>query len=141
MAFEYPDVMNDVLEAGERFESGAIQYLAAIPERPVPAGWVFETSLVLQSVMEVPAKVDVRIVLPHATRKLRRLPQPLFEVYRSDIHLTLSAGEVGELTIPIEVHAHVPAGEYEFALEIRSETEEEGTYEIEADVRGDGRAG
>ena len=76
MAFEYPDVMNDVLEAGERFESGAVQYLAAAPGRPVPAGWVFETSLVIQNVMEVPSKVDVRIVLPQAGRKLKRLPQP-----------------------------------------------------------------
>lgn len=126
MAFEYPDVMNDVLEASERFESGAVQYLAAAPERPVHAGWVFDTSLVLQNVMEVPAKVDVRVVLPQVTRKLRRLPQPLFEVYRSDIHLTLTSGEVGELTLPIQVHAHVPPGEYEFALEVRSETEDEG---------------
>jgi hypothetical protein len=126
MAFEYPDVMNDVLEARERFESGAVQYLAVVPERPVPAGWVFEANLVLQSVMEVPATVDVQVVLPRVSRKLRRLPQPLFEVYRSDIHLTLAAGEVGELILPIQVHAHVPPGEYEFALEVRSEPEGEG---------------
>lgn len=126
MAFEYPDVMNDVLEARERFESRAVQYLAAIPDRPVPTGWVFETGLVLQSVMDVPVKVDVRIVLPQMSRKLRRLPQPLFEVYRSDIHLTLTAGEVGELVLPMLVHAHVPPGEYEFALEVQSEPEGEG---------------
>lgn len=126
MAFEYPDVMNDVLEATERFESGAVQYLAAAPIRPVPAGWVLETSVVLQSVMEVPAKVDIRIVLPQASRKLRRLPQPPFEVYRSDIHLTLTPGEVGELIVPMQVQAQVPAGGYEFVLEVRSETEGEG---------------
>jgi hypothetical protein len=126
MAFEYPDVMNDVLDAKNRFESGGVQYLGAVPERPVPAGWVFETNLVLQSVMEVPVKVDVRVVLPQVRGKLRRLPQPLFEVFRSDIHLTLSAGEVGELTLPMLVHAHVPHGEYEFALEVQSELEGEG---------------
>jgi hypothetical protein len=126
MAFEYPDVMNDVLDAGQRLESGVVQYLAAVPERPVPAGWVFETNLVLQSVMEVPVKVDVHVALPEPGRKLRRLPQPLFEVYRSDIHLTLTPGEVGELVLPIRVHAQVPPGEYQFALEIQSESEEQG---------------
>jgi hypothetical protein len=126
MAFEYPDVMNDVLDAQKRFASGAVQYLAAVPARPVPAGWVFETNLVLQSVMEVPVKVDIQVVLPQLSRKLKRLDQPLFEVYRSDIHLTLAAGEVGELVLPIQVHAHVPPDEYEFALEVQSEPEEEG---------------
>jgi hypothetical protein len=126
MAFEYPDVMNDVLEAGERFESGAVQYLATAPEQPVPAGWVFETSLVLQSIMEVPVKVDIGVKLPRISRKLGRLPQPLFEVYRSDIHMTLTPGEVGELILPMQVRAHVPPGDYEFAVEVQSETEGEG---------------
>jgi hypothetical protein len=128
MAFEYPDIMNDVLDAQQRFASDAVQYLAAVPARPVPAGWVFEANLVLQSVMEVPVKVDIQVVLPQLNRKLRRLPQPLFEVYRSEVHLTLAAGEVGELVLPIQVHAHVPPGEYEFALEVESEAEEEGRH-------------
>jgi hypothetical protein len=126
MAFEYPDVMNDVLDAGQRFANGPVQYLGAVPARPVPAGWVFETNVVLQNVMEVPVKVGVQVVLPQLSRRLRRLSQPLFEVYRSDIHLTLGAGEVGELVLPIQVHAHVPPGEYQFALEVESEAEEEG---------------
>jgi len=123
MAFEYPDVMNDVLDARQRFANGAVQYLAAVPPQAVPAGRVFEANLVLQSVMEVPVKVDVHVVLPQLSRKLRRLPQPLFEAYRSDIHLTLAAGEVGELVLPIHAHAHVPPGEYEFAIEVQSEPE------------------
>jgi hypothetical protein len=126
MAFEYPDVMNDVLDAGERFESGSVQYLAEVPEGPIAAGEVVQVALILQSVMDVPVKVSVHFVLPELSRKLRRMPQPLFEIFQPDIQLTLSDAEAAELIIPIRVHSHVPAGQYPFRIQVGSEPTQEG---------------
>jgi len=126
MAFEYPDIMNDVLDARRRYESGVVQYLAALPEGSVPAGDVARIPLVLQNVMEVPIKVAVHIVLPDLDRKLKRLPQPLFQVFRPDVQFELAQGEVAELVIPVGVQPHVPPGEYEFVFQVQSEAAQEG---------------
>lgn len=126
MAFEYPDIMNDVLDARHRYESGVVQYLAALPEGPVPAGDVARFPLVLQNVMDVPIKVAVHIVLPDVSRKLRRLPQPLFQIFRPDVQFELAQGEVAELVVPIGIQSHVPPDEYEFAFQIQSEAVQEG---------------
>ncbi len=126
MAFEYPDIMNDVLDARRRYESGIVQYLAAPPNDPVPAGNVAQIPVVLQNVMDVPIKVAVRIVLPDLDRKLKRLPQPLFQIFRPDVQFEMAQGEVAELVIPVGVQSHVPPGEYEFAFQIQSEAAQEG---------------
>ncbi|MBN1640586.1 MAG: hypothetical protein JXA09_05060 [Anaerolineae bacterium] len=127
MAFEYPDVMNDHLEASRRYESAAVQYLATAPREPTPAGQVLDVRLVLQSVMDVPVKVWIHVALPALDRRLRRLPQPLFAVFQPDIHLTLSHGEVAQLVIPLHVSEHVPPGAYDLSIVVRSEAEQGGT--------------
>jgi len=127
MAVEYPDVMNDVLDARQRFESGAVQYLAEWSVHPVPAGETAQLTLVLQSVMDVPVRVTLHLALPESKGKLRRLPQPLFQIFQPDIQLTLADGEVAQLVIPIYVQPHVPWGEYVFTMHVRSEPKQEGT--------------
>jgi hypothetical protein len=126
MAFEYPDVMNDYLEADRRFESTAVQYLATMPQDATPAGEVLDVRLIVQSVMDVEAKVWIHIALPAGDRKLRRLPQPLFSVFQPDIHFTLAHGEVAQLVIPLHVSEHVPPGVYDMSVVVRSECEPGG---------------
>jgi hypothetical protein len=127
MAFEYPDVMNDVLDARRRYESGAVQYLAAVPEGPVLAGEVVRIPLFLQSVMDVQVKVAIHIALPELNRRLRRLPQPPFQVFQPDIELMLSPAEVVELVIPLHIGAQVPPDAYRMAIQVRSEPTQQGT--------------
>ncbi len=40
MAIEYPDVLNNIIDARTRYESNAVQYLAELPAQPTPAGEV-----------------------------------------------------------------------------------------------------
>jgi hypothetical protein len=126
MAVEYPDVMNDALDARKRYESGAVQYLADIPKQPVPAGEVVRVALIMQSVMDVPVKIALHIALPELTRKLRRLDQPLFQIFQPDITLTLSNGEAAELIIPIHIKPHVPPDTYQFAIHVRAQATQQG---------------
>ena len=126
MAVEYPDIMNDALDARKRYESGAVQYLADIPTQPVPAGEVVRVALLMESVMDVPVQIALHIALPELTRKLRRLDQPLFQIFQPDITLTLSNGEAAELIIPIHIKPHVPPETYRFAIHVRAQATQQG---------------
>jgi hypothetical protein len=127
MAVEYPDVMNDITDARQRFESGAVQFLAEFSPQVAPAGSIAQMPLTMQSVMDVPVKVAIRLDLPAIKGKLKRLPQPLFQISQSEITLTLESAEVVQLTIPVYVQPHVPASEYVFSVSIRSAPTEQGT--------------
>jgi hypothetical protein len=127
MAIEYPDVMNDIIDARQRFESGSVQYLAYWSGEATPAGGVADMVLLLQNVMDVPSKVALRVALPESRGRLSRLPQPLFQVFQPDIQLTLGGSEVAQLTVPIQVQAHVPPGEYALTVYVQSQPEGQGT--------------
>jgi hypothetical protein len=126
MAVEYPDVMNDIIDARQRYESGGVQYLSRWSAPAVSAGDTAQLTLVLQSVMDVPVRVALQLALPEPRGKLRRLPQPLFRIFQPNIQLTLADGEVAQLVIPVYVQPHVPGGEYEFTMHVRSESEQQG---------------
>jgi len=80
--------------------------------------------------MDVPIKVAVRIAAPPVDRRLRRLPQPLFQIFelalQAGIQFELSNGEVAELIIPIHIQPHVPPGEYPFRVQIKAEPAQQG---------------
>lgn len=127
MAVEYPDVMNDLTDARQRFESGAAQFLAEFSTPVAPAGSLVHMPLTMQSVMNVPVKVAIRLDLPEVKGKAKRLPQPLFQILQTEISLTLESAEVAQLTIPIYVQPYVPAGDYAFTVSLRSAPVEQGT--------------
>ena len=120
MAIEYPDLMNDVTDARVRYESNLVQYLAGFVPGSIPAGQVVSLSLVLQSVVDLPAEVTIRLELPRASGKLKNLPERPFQIFQPDIRLTLENGEVAQLTIPVHVQPKVPPGEYMFTLHVRA---------------------
>jgi hypothetical protein len=120
MTLEYPDVMNDVTDARLRFESGVVQYLAEFSWTQIAAGGVAELVLTLQNITDAPVNVAVHLELPRLTNRLKRLPQPLFEIFEPDVQLMLENGEVGQLSVPVYVCPHVPEGEYVFGIQVRS---------------------
>jgi hypothetical protein len=125
MTFHYPDVMNDVMDARQRYESGFVQHLAEVSPPAVPAGQVTELVLTLQNVLEAPIDVDVSLTLPRLRGRLRRLPQPLFQVQDIEFSIQLEQSEVKQLIIPIHVQPHVPAAEYAFEVAVHSTCEQE----------------
>ena len=124
MALEYPDVMNDVTDARLRFESGSVQYLAEFQPDSAAAGSVASFVLTLQNAVDVPVHVDSRLTLPRLARRLRRLPQPAFEILEPNIRLTLGNSEVGQLVVPVRVQPKVRPGQYEFTLRVDSVAEQ-----------------
>jgi hypothetical protein len=124
MALDYPDVMNDVIDARLRFESGSVQFLAEFRPGSAAAGRGAQLALALQNTVDVPVHVGIRLVLPRLRRRLRRLPQPAFEILEPYVRLTLGDSEVGQLMIPVHIQPRVPPGEYAFTVQVESVTEQ-----------------
>jgi hypothetical protein len=124
MAIQYPDVMNDLIVAQQRYEVGCVQYLAEFEAGPSPAGSVAQLVLTLQNTVDMPARLAVRFVLPRLRGKLRRRAESLFEVQESVVRLTLDDGEVGQVLVPVWVAPDTPAGSYAFAVHVESATHE-----------------
>lgn len=122
MALDYPDVLNDVTDAQKRYESGVVQYLAEFAPNRVPAGQVAMLALSMQNVVDGQASIAVHLDLPASRGKLKRLQQPLFEIFQPDMRLALENAEVGQVVIPVRIMPHVPPGEYEFSVSIQSST-------------------
>jgi hypothetical protein len=124
MAIQYPDVMNDLTAAQQRYEAGCVQYLAEFEPRTFPAGSVAQLVLTLQNTVDRPAHLAVRFGLPRLRGRLRRKSDAWFRIQESVLRLTLRDGEVGQVTVPFEVAPEAPAGSYELSVHVESATDE-----------------
>jgi len=122
MAILYPDVMNDLTVAQQRFEAGCVQYLAEFQGSPVPAGGVAQLVVTLQNTVNAPARLAVRCVLPRLRGRLRRRAEPLFSLQESVLRLVLSEGEAGQVIVPVGVSPETPPGSYAFAVHVEAVT-------------------
>ncbi len=127
MPVEYPDVLNDMLDARQRFESGAVQFLAEFAAPITPAGQVVELSLYMQNVLDVPTGVAIRVGLPEIKGKLKRVPPPPFRIFQPEISLKLEEAEVARLTIPVHISPQVPPDEYACAISLRTAPTAQGS--------------
>jgi hypothetical protein len=123
MTLEYPDVMNDLTDARLRFESGSVQYLAEFVPGTVAPGHVTQLRITCQNIVDAPTHLRVDLSPPKPRGKLRRLPQAPFELMETVIRLTLKNGEVGQLSVPVRIHAQVPQAKYAFTVHVESETQ------------------
>jgi hypothetical protein len=124
MAIQYPDVMNDLTAAQQRFGAGCVQYLAAFEAGPCPAGGVANLVLTLQNTVDAPARLVVRFSPPRLRGKLRRKAEALFLIEESALRLTLREGEVGQVIVPVGVALEVPAGSYDLYVRVEAVTHE-----------------
>ena len=120
MAIHYPDVMNDLTDARNRFEAGCVQYLAEFEAPTIPAGGVARLVVTLQNAVDTPARLAVRLGLPRLRGKARRLGDSLFQIEESVARLTLSEGEVGQLLVPVGVAEVTPPDSYDFQVHVES---------------------
>lgn len=124
MAIQYPDVMNDLMDARHRFAAGCVQYLAEFESGAVPTGGVAQIVLTVQNTVDAPSRVAIHCELPRLRGKLRRRSEPLFTIQEPVMHLQLSEGEVGQVFVPVRVGLEVPPGSYRFVIGIESVTHE-----------------
>jgi hypothetical protein len=114
---EYPDILGEVTSARQRYEAETVQYVGSLSREAVAPGETTELVLFLQSVVDVPMDVTLKLNVPVKTGTLRsRLSQ--LEIGELETTVPLKPAEVGELKIPIQTSTETPSTTYEIKLEI-----------------------
>ncbi|HID61948.1 MAG TPA: hypothetical protein EYP49_04300, partial [Anaerolineae bacterium] len=118
MAIEYPDILGEVTPARQRYEAGAVQYVGSLSREAVASGEATELVFFLQSVVDVPMDVTLKLSVPVRTGGLRSRPTQL-KIGEVETTVPLEPAEVGELRIPIQTSVETPPTTYDIKLEIR----------------------
>jgi glutathione S-transferase len=114
---EYPDILGEVTPAGQRYEAGAVQYVCSLSRQAVASGEATELVFFLQSVVNVPMDMTLKLNVPMRTGGLRSRPSQL-EVGELETTVPLKPAEVGQLRIPIQTSVETPLATYEIKLEL-----------------------
>ena len=117
MEIEYPDILGEITPARQRYEAGAVQYVGSLSHEAVASGEATELVFFLQSVVDVPMDVTLKLSVPERTGGLRSKPSQL-KIGEAETTVPLKPAEMGELRIPIQTSAETPATTYEIRLEI-----------------------
>jgi hypothetical protein len=117
MEIEYPDILGEVTPARQRYEAGAVQYVGSLSHEAVAPGEATELIFFLQSVVDVPSDVTLKLSVPVRTSGLLSKPSQL-KIGEAETVVPLKPVEVGELRIPIQTSAETPPTTYELRLEI-----------------------
>jgi len=111
MAIEYPDILGDLVDAKQRWEVDGVQYVVDLQPGSIAPGQSATLSVFLQSVLETSIDFQISLDLP-------KRPVGL-SVAETQTKVTLGAGEVGELHIPILATPEMPTGSYTIRLDLR----------------------
>lgn len=117
MDIEYPDILGEVTSARQRYEAGAVQYVGSLSREAVASGEATELVFFLQSVVDVPMDVTLKLNVPARTGGLRSRPSQI-KIGETETTVPLKPGEVGELRIAVQSSAETPPTTYEIRLEI-----------------------
>jgi hypothetical protein len=117
VAIEYPDILGEVTPARQRFEAGAVQYVSSLSREAMASGEVTELVLFLQSVVDAPMEVTLKLNVPMRVGGLRSRPTQL-QIGELETTVPLKPAEVGELRIPIQTSVETPLTTYEIKFEI-----------------------
>jgi hypothetical protein len=114
---EYPDILGEVTPAGQRYEAGAVQYVCSLSRETVASGEATELVFFLQSVVNVPMDVTLKLNVPVRTGGLRSRPSGI-KIGEAETTVPMKPAEMGELRIPIQTSVETPPATYEVKLEL-----------------------
>lgn len=116
MAEVFPDVMGEYIEDPKRFQTGGVQYAGHFEPRKMAPGQVSELLLFVQSTVNIPVQVNLKVEVPK-TKGFFTGGKPILYVEKPLIQLQLTEGEAGILTLPVITTEHAKIGKYLLTLE------------------------
>ncbi len=116
MAQDYPDIIGEYIFAPQRFEVDGLQYVGVFEPPAIKAGEVTQLHLYLQSALDVPLKVAIKLSLPQSGRFRGH---PLLTTKETEIELELEQAEVGQLIIPFTTTDKLTDGQHTVELEVK----------------------
>lgn len=120
MTVEYPDILGEFFDARQRFETDGVQYVARLDTAALSPGQVATLSLGVQNTLDVPIDLLIHLELPKKPKNAAG-----FAAAQSQMTLSLSPAEVGELRIPIQA-TEVPNGGYAIQVQLRGKLSQRG---------------
>lgn len=118
----YPDVLG-AITGGQRVNMEDLECALGVFPRRAYINQPFEVLIVLQSMIDVPAQVKIGVRVP---TKDRDGNVAIIEVAKSTVNVTLEAGEVGVLRLPIVVRPPTkPSKDFPIRIAIRYRASED----------------
>lgn len=117
MAVYLPDVIGEYMDAPLRYETGGVQYAGYFEPDTLAPGQVANLYLFVQSTLNVPLTVTLKIELPR-TRSFFS-SKPVLEVKKPALQIELAEAEAGLLVLPVTTTPEAEAGDYELGLELQ----------------------
>jgi hypothetical protein len=117
MEIEYPDILSEYVPARNRLENNGLQFICQLEPHVVAPGELTALVIYLQSALDVPLQVAIRVHVPSPkeTRRGRSgsLPRPVnFTILESEMSLAVEPAEMGLLRIPLQIDPATEQGEY-----------------------------
>jgi hypothetical protein len=125
VAVSYPDVIGDYIDAPRRYMTGGLQYAGYFDPAAIAPGQVANLYLFLQNTINVPLKVLLRLGVPQSGGFLRA-KNPLLRVETAEIEVSMSAGEVGLLTVPVTTTDFAETDQHSLLIEAKVSSEGRG---------------
>jgi hypothetical protein len=129
MSSEYPDILGDLVDAGQRSEAGGVHYVMALDTQSIAPGQTTNLRVWLQSCWNVPVQAAIFVNLPAQ-------PSPTFSIIQQRTDVPLEPAEVGEVAIPIACDANTEPAEYLLSTKLGVKPESRGLF-----VRGQEQEG
>lgn len=120
MALEYPDIICEYTEAAQRYESDGVQIVPSLEPAEIPIDGYAMLILLLQSAINVPTEVRVKLE-PPVSGRLRGTP--LLELGEPELRVRLEPAQVGALYVPVKAVANAREGQYELQLHVTVKAE------------------
>lgn len=118
MAIEYPDIMGDYMNARQRFDAGGLHYICFLDPPSMAAGGRTELIFLVQSALDVPLETSLSVEMPRRTGRLGRSVS--FKTAKPELRVSIAAGEVGLLHIPLTCAPDTPNGKYDIKITFRA---------------------
>jgi hypothetical protein len=127
MAVTYPDILNNVTDARERYEVDGVQFSVKLESERVPAGQALLVQLYVQNALDQP----VQFTLTPGQARTGMLGTGLlrgggglkFETMFPQTYIDLASGEAGAWRVPLGVPAGTPPRMWDFGLSFQAKGE------------------
>jgi hypothetical protein len=123
MAIDYPDIINEYIDARKRYETDGVQVFPYLEPTEIPVGGVTNLVLFLQSAVDVPLEITLKPELPQ-TGRFRGAP--MLTVGKPELGASLEPAQVGILFVPVTTTPQAKQGQHQMHLNISVSAQAEG---------------
>jgi hypothetical protein len=133
MAIDYPDIINEYVDASQRYETDGVQIFPYLEPAEIPVGGVTNLALFLQSAVDAPVELSLNPELPQTSRFRGA---PMLAIGQSELSVTLEPAQVGVLFVPVRTTSRAKEGRHQMHLNVSTKALEPPTRVRASEMAG-----